>query len=121
LPTQFGRVAALTEPLVSLSRAIDFDRDGQPELFVAPTSSLLLLRDTGGFAATPTSSQLTASRRLSSADHNGDGREDLLLQSTGTGTFTVRWVAAAASFTVTPIALLPFSAASASVARDIIY
>jgi hypothetical protein len=44
-----------------------------------------------------------------------------LLQSTGTGTFTVRWAAAAASFTVTPIALLPFTEAGETATRDIIY
>ena len=120
-PTQFSRVVQLSAPLVSLSRSIDFDRDGQGEVFVAPSAALLLLRNTGGLVETPTGSLLNASARLGSADHNGDGREDLLLQSTGSGNSSVRWVAAAASFTVTPISLLPFDAVSSSAVRNIVY
>lgn len=122
-PTQFSRTVALSSPIVSLSRMLDFDRDGQAEVFVAPSSGpLLLLRSTGAAAATPNGSLLSnASARLASADHNGDGREDLLLNSTGTGNFTVRWAAAAASFSVTPIALQPFNAADADVARNVVY
>jgi hypothetical protein len=122
LPTRFSRTIGLPSPLVSLSRMIDFDRNGEAEVFVAPNpGALLLLRNTGAPVETPVNSQLNASVRLASADQNGDGREDLLLNSTGTGNFTVRWVAAAASFSVTPIALQPFNAADANVARSIIY
>jgi hypothetical protein len=122
LPTQFSRTVQLSSPLVSLSRMIDFDRNGQAEVFVAPTTgALLLLRNIGAPAETPINSQLNASARLGSADHNGDGREDLLLQSSGTGNSAVRWVAAAASFSVTPIALQPFNAGDVNVVRDVVY
>lgn len=120
-PTQPTRVVPAAPAIAGVSRAIDFDRDGELEVFVAPSGELLLLRGSGDLATAPSSGQLSANRRLSSADHNGDGREDLLLQSTGTGTFTVRWVAAAASFTVTPIALLPFVDGAEAETRDIIY
>jgi hypothetical protein len=121
LPTQFSSVVSVTSPLIGLSRLIDFDRNGVGEVFVAATGPLQLLRNTGGLTPTPDSSQLNASARLSSGDNNGDGRDDLLLNSTGTGTFTVRWVAAAASFTVTPISLLPFSTSDGAVSRSVVY
>jgi hypothetical protein len=104
-----------------MSRLLDFDRDGEEEMFVALDGALFLLERDSTFSGLPNTSQLSADKRLGSADHNGDGRDDLLLQSTVTGTFTVRWAAAAASFTVTPIALLPFTEADEAATRDIIY
>jgi VCBS repeat protein len=121
LPSAFDAVWVAPSPLLALSRLLDFDRDGADEVFVAPGGALLLLRSNGTFSDIPNTSQLSADKRLSTADHNGDGRDDLLLQSIGTGTFTVRWAAAAASFTVTPIALLPFAEAGETATRDIVY
>jgi len=121
LPTQFSSVVTLTSPLVGLSRLIDFDRNGTAEVFLAATGPLQLLRNTGGLTPAPDSSQLNASARLASGDNNGDGREDLILNSTGTGSATVRWVGAAASFTVTPISLLPFSTTDGAVSRNVVY
>jgi hypothetical protein len=100
-----------TERLLVASHAVDFDGDGTLEVFITLDSGVTYIWRRGTFdpLAPSTGAQLFGGDRLSLADHNGDGRLDLLTWISGSDPY---W-AAGASLTVTPIRLLPFSGTTA--------
>lgn len=83
--------------LESLSRLLDFDDDGSRELFLLGTGLPFVWR--GGNTSPEEQRVVLGSERVSNADHNGDGRDDLIVGRS--------WMASGASLNLTAIPLVP--------------
>jgi hypothetical protein len=102
-----------TGALLTLSRGIDLDGDGVQEVLLTRQGAGSFVWRRGNFdpAAPTIANQVLGGDSLGSADHNGDGRLDLLIWASGGN---LSWAGGGASLNFTPIALLPFSAEEAS-------
>lgn len=94
--------------LLAISRGFDFDSDGSAEVFLTRSgaASFVWRRSRFNPAAPTVANQLLAGDLLGVADHNGDGRLDLLVWTSAAGP---SWGAAGASLNFEPINLLPSS------------
>jgi hypothetical protein len=97
-----------TSSLLALSRGFDFDSDGNEEVFLTRSGAASFVWRRGAFnpAAPTVANQVLGGELLGSADHNGDGRGDLLIWTSSGG---AAWAAGGASLSFTPITLLPFA------------
>lgn len=96
-PTALSTTITAQPSLVSLSRLLDFDNDGSGELFLFGTGLPFVWR--GGNTSPEEQRVVLGSGRVSNADHNGDGRDDLIVDRS--------WMASGASLNLTPIPLAP--------------
>jgi hypothetical protein len=96
-PSGLSRRLSAQPSLVALSRLLDFDNDGSRELFLFGTGFPFVWR--GGDTSPEEQQVALGSDRVSNADHNGDGRDDLIVNRS--------WMASGASLNLTPIPLVP--------------
>jgi len=94
--------------LLAISRGADFDSDGSEEVFLTRSGAASFVWRRGSFnpAAPTVANQVLGGDVLGVADHNGDGRSDLLIWASGAGP---SWAAGGASLNFTPITLSPSS------------
>jgi hypothetical protein len=94
-PTQLSRRLTARADLEGISRALDLDGDGRREVLLLSSTTFPLLWRGGN--SVPEQLALPIGGLPSNADHNGDGRDDLLLRS--------GWISAAASLNLTALPL----------------